>query len=102
MELQTPDNVRVAAIDLDGTLLGSDETLSTRTQQALTRWADSGRLFIIVTARPPRSVRWLRNKHFTSGLAICSNGALLYDFETDSVTVLRCLDIGIARALVYS
>ena len=47
---------RMVATDLDGTLLRSDGTVSTRIRAALRAAADAGLLVVFVTGRPPR---WL-------------------------------------------
>ena len=48
---------RLAAIDLDGTLLRSDSTLSERSRAALADARAAGIDVVLVTARSPRSVR---------------------------------------------
>jgi HAD superfamily hydrolase (TIGR01484 family) len=48
---------RLAAIDLDGTLLRSDGTISRRTRAALAAAVEAGIAVVLVTARSPRSVR---------------------------------------------
>lgn len=82
----------VAAIDLDGTLLTTDKTVSERTISALRDWTAAGNQAIVVTARPPRSIRFLHDIFVDSGTAICSNGALIYDFVRDEVRTRRTLD----------
>ncbi len=57
------------ATDLDGTLLRRDGTLSQRTIEAIAS----------VTARPPRFVHQLVGGLACHPLAICSNGALVFD-----------------------
>lgn len=69
---------RLIATDLDGTLLRSDGTISARTRQALHAAQNRGILIVMVTARPPRTVRALKSQ-VGGGLAICGNGATVYD-----------------------
>lgn len=73
-----PD-VRVIATDLDGTLLRSDSTISERTLAALEAAEQAGIAVVFVTGRP---VRWMDDlfAHVGAhGVAILSNGALVWD-----------------------
>lgn len=76
--------ISVVATDLDGTLLTSAGTISARTRAALAEASEAGLTVIVVTTRPHRAVQELelRDVH---GLAICANGALLVDLDTDAV-----------------
>lgn len=76
---------RMAAIDLDGTLLRSDGSLSRRTQTALEMASGAGWEIMIVTARPPRFVQRLASSAGLSGHVICCNGALVYDLDTGRI-----------------
>jgi Cof subfamily protein (haloacid dehalogenase superfamily) len=69
---------RLIASDLDGTLLGSDGTISDATVAELDRWADAGVPFVIATGRPPRWMHGIREQ-LGRGTAICSNGAVQLD-----------------------
>ncbi|HZT66841.1 MAG TPA: HAD family hydrolase [Acidimicrobiales bacterium] len=71
--------VRLVATDLDGTLLRRDGTLSERTVAAVDRAARAGLGVVLVTARPPRWVDDIAARLACHPLAICSNGALIYD-----------------------
>jgi Cof subfamily protein (haloacid dehalogenase superfamily) len=77
---------RLVAIDLDGTLLRADESVSGRSVAALSRIAEMGVAIVFVTGRP---VRWMPRVYEQLGTAyptICSNGAVLYDGRTDRVS----------------
>ncbi len=69
---------RLIASDMDGTLLRSDETVSTATVAELQRWRDDGVPVVLATGRPPRWMRDIREV-LGSGTAICCNGAVLLD-----------------------
>jgi ribonucleotide monophosphatase NagD (HAD superfamily) len=58
---------RLAALDLDGTLLQPDGSASARTADALRRDRARGLRLVFVTARPPRSVRLLVRPLWTPG-----------------------------------
>ncbi len=69
---------KLVATDLDGTLLRSDESVSTRTRAALKAACAQGAAHIVVTGR---SVPW--TKHILAGLdyhglAVCCQGAQVY------------------------
>jgi len=72
---------RLVATDVDGTLLRSDGSVSDRTRRTLRRVRDLGCEVTLVTARAPQ---WLRavveDLELASGFAVCSNGAIVYDF----------------------
>src|SRR5947209_1449623 len=63
---------------MDGTLLRSDETVSTATVAELKRWRAAGVPVVLATGRPPRWMRGIR-KVLGSGTAVCCNGAVLLD-----------------------
>lgn len=90
----------VVATDLDGTVVRSDGTISERTKLALTRAADAGALVVIVTGRPPRWLGGIADATGHHGLAICANGALVYDLTTESVVDSRPIDVAVVRRLM--
>ena len=45
---------RMAATDLDGTLIRTDGTVSRRTCEAMRAAEDAGIVLVLVTGRPPR------------------------------------------------
>jgi len=69
------------AVDLDGTLLREDLSVSSRTREALAAARRAGAEVVIVTARSPRTVREIARDAGIAGLAICANGATLYDLD---------------------
>jgi Cof subfamily protein (haloacid dehalogenase superfamily) len=89
--------IRVVAVDLDGTLLRPDATVSPRTVAALARVARAGGRSVIVTARPPRVVEELAREAGITGLAVCSNGAIVYDVDRGSTEVTGPLSLTDAR-----
>lgn len=92
-------NIRLVATDLDGTLLRSDGTISPRTLRVLAALQARGIPFVIVTARPPRTVRTLARR-LVKGLAICGNGAIIYDLARELIVAQINLDAPVAHALI--
>src|SRR5580692_6660403 len=76
---------RLLAVDLDGTLLRSDGSVSARTRHALGRAVSAGLEVVMVTGRPARHVRQIEGADHLGDLAICLNGALVYDLERHAV-----------------
>ena len=70
---------RIIATDLDGTLLRSDGTVSVRTQLALELAEEAGLCIVFVTGRPPRWLDVVSEHIGGHGVAICANGAIVYD-----------------------
>lgn len=77
--------IRLFASDLDGTLLRSDGTVSDRTVQALHAAERAGISVVFVTGRPPRWLRGVAQATAHAGLAICTNGALVYDLHREQI-----------------
>lgn len=87
----------LVATDLDGTLLGSDGDVSPRTREVLRRVEQAGVPFVMVTGRPPRWMDLVSEQTGHRGLAICANGALVYDLHRQEIVRSSLLD---ARAAV--
>ncbi|GLZ07225.1 hydrolase [Actinomadura sp. NBRC 104412] len=76
---------RLIATDLDGTIVRSDGTVSARTVAALGRVERAGATLVMVTGRPPRWMAEVAAAVGHRGVAICANGAVLYDLHTERV-----------------
>ena len=92
--------VRLVATDLDGTIVRADETISDRTVAALDRVRAAGAEIVLVTGRPPRWLPHIADRIGHRGLAICSNGALVYDLERDEVIDNYPIEAAIVAAMV--
>ncbi|MDQ1535740.1 MAG: hypothetical protein QOE58_133 [Actinomycetota bacterium] len=79
------------ATDLDGTLLRSDGTCSERTRAALLALERAGVQVVLVTARPPRWLHGLADVVGEHGLALCCNGAFVYDVRGRQVLNEHCM-----------
>lgn len=72
---------RLIATDLDGTLLRDDKTVSARTIAALAAAEDAGIEVFFVTGRPARWMDVVAEHTARHGMAICANGAVVYDLH---------------------
>jgi HAD superfamily hydrolase (TIGR01484 family) len=70
---------RLVATDLDGTLLRSDATVSPGSRAALAAVADMGVAHIVVTGRAVPWTRHVLDDLGYTGLAVCGQGAQVYD-----------------------
>ena len=80
---------RLVATDLDGTLVRSDGTVSARSREVLTALDDLGVPVVFVTGRPLRWAEEVFEHVGGHGLAIVSNGALVWDVARDAVDLTR-------------
>jgi Cof subfamily protein (haloacid dehalogenase superfamily) len=93
---------RVVATDLDGTVVRSDGSISARTRRALEAVADAGAMVVIVTGRPPRWLRGIAEAAGHHGLAICANGAIVWDLQAENVVASYPIDVSTVRDIVSS
>ncbi len=77
---------------MDGTLLDPWERVSGRTAEAVRRVEASDTPFVLVTGRPPRWMPHLVEELGVAGVAVCSNGAVLYDTAADRVLAASAID----------
>ncbi|MFI1357736.1 HAD family hydrolase [Streptomyces sp. NPDC020898] len=90
----------VVATDLDGTLLRGDLTVSSYTRAMLRRLDETGIRHIIVTGRPASGCGALFRSLGYRGLAVCGQGAQIYDVDSDVLLSHAELDRGAAQAFV--
>ncbi|MFZ3568814.1 HAD family hydrolase [Streptomyces sp. BH097] len=88
------------ATDLDGTLLRGDDTVSDRTRDALAAAAAAGARHIVVTGRPAPRVKPILDELGGSGLAVCAQGAQLYDGGRDRLLWSLTLDRDLAEQAI--
>ncbi len=99
MQTPSPATPRLVASDVDGTLLGTDELVSPRTRAAVAAVHAAGVPFVIATGRPPRWIPPVADQLDHRPLAVCANGAVLYDCATDTVLAAHLLDGELLRAI---
>jgi Cof subfamily protein (haloacid dehalogenase superfamily) len=81
------------ACDVDGTLFDVDETITPRTRAAVRAAVAGGARFVLATGRPPRWVRPVVEELGFAPMAVCANGAVIYDPATDRVLSTRTLAV---------
>jgi Cof subfamily protein (haloacid dehalogenase superfamily) len=94
---------KLIATDLDGTLLRSDETISERTRAALAAATAAGAAHIVVTGRAVPWTRHILDDLGYQGLAVCGQGAQVYDAGEHRLLTSLTLDrqvAGIALAKI--
>ncbi|MGZ4529374.1 MAG: HAD family hydrolase [Mycobacterium sp.] len=81
------------ACDVDGTLFDDDETITPRTRDAVRAAVAAGATFVVATGRPPRWIRPVVDALGFAPIAVCANGAVIYDPATDRVLSMRTLPV---------
>jgi Cof subfamily protein (haloacid dehalogenase superfamily) len=76
---------RLIALDLDGTLLTPQHTISTRTRQVLERSISAGITIVIATGQTRAVLHAICQGIPLQGPQILYNGALIADFETGAI-----------------
>jgi hypothetical protein len=91
---------KLVATDLDGTLLHTDGTVTDRTREVIDALDARGVTVVFVTGRPIRWMESLWHHVGDHGLAICSNGGIVYDVPGRSVIEARPIprDVGLKVA----
>ncbi len=81
------------ACDVDGTLFDDNETITPRTRDAVRAAVAAGAIFVVATGRPPRWIRPVVEALGFAPIAVCANGAVIYDSATDRVVSARTLPV---------
>jgi Cof subfamily protein (haloacid dehalogenase superfamily) len=76
---------RLVATDLDGTIVPWDGEITDRTVAALQAVEGLGVPVVFVTGRPARWMADVAERTGHTGVAVCANGAVLYDLHTEEV-----------------
>lgn len=80
-----PHNIRLVALDMDGTLLHEDKHISRRTLQTVQKLADAGIRVVPATGRGLDGLRGTILQVSPICHAICSNGAAIQDPASGAV-----------------
>lgn len=92
--------IRLIATDLDGTVLGPDFRFRPRTLEAFAAAEEAGVDVVFVTGRPYRWLQPLREQLAYESVAICSNGAVIYDLGADRILASETVDPGVIPPLL--
>jgi Cof subfamily protein (haloacid dehalogenase superfamily) len=87
------------ATDVDGTLLDGDEQVSPRTRAAVRAAVDADVVFVLATGRPPRWIPPVVDQLGFAPMAVCANGAVIYDPENDRIVSARTLSTDLLAEL---
>lgn len=74
-------NYRLAALDMDGTLLGSDHQISAYSREVLAHADKAGKTITLATGRCLSELRGIIDDIPAIRYAICENGAAVYDLH---------------------
>lgn len=94
------NDIKLVALDLDGTLLTDDKTISKRNLDSIAKVIDQGIKVVLASARPPRSVKAIYNRLNLDTTSIHYNGAMLYHFQREQVVSHNPLCQNITRELI--
>ena len=81
--------LRLVATDLDGTIIPHGQGVSARTRAAVQACTNAGVRVVFVTGRPPRWLTPVVEATGHKGIAICANGSITLDLESDSIVALH-------------
>ena len=91
---------KLAALDMDGTLLNSDHEITPYTKDVLTRATASGKIIALSTGRAMSELRRHLNAVPAIGYVIGESGAWVYDVTRDHAVVHIALDDGDVDAVL--
>ncbi|MDF9824025.1 Cof subfamily protein (haloacid dehalogenase superfamily) [Breznakia sp. PF5-3] len=95
--------IKAICMDLDGTLLTSEKTISSKTQQGLKSYAKQGVQLILASGRTRKRMQDyadIIDLEVSDGKIIESNGVAIYDYEKDSYEVIRRMKFGEVKEIV--
>ena len=73
---------RAVAFDLDGTLLNSEKKINLENVQVIQELKSRGVEILLATGRHPQATHMIHHDLGLDSLAICCNGACLFDYES--------------------
>ena len=87
------------ATDVDGTLLDPGERVTARTKEAVAAAVAGGAHFVLATGRPPRWIPPVVEGLGFAPMAVCANGAVIYDAAADRIVSARTLPVDVLTEL---
>lgn len=98
--LELKQNISLVAIDLDGTLLKSDKTISDRTKRIISNLSKQGVTVVVATGRSYESLRPYKEALALDSPVICYNGAAVVDGKTGQIMSSVTLDDPQSRIII--
>ncbi len=87
-------------LDIDGTILRSDHSLSPRVAQAISDIAEAGTLVCLATGRSWEALKPLYTQLELTGPTVCYNGAMVVEGADGRIIFEKDMDEEVARAAV--
>jgi Cof subfamily protein (haloacid dehalogenase superfamily) len=87
------------ATDVDGTLLNTQDRITPRTRAAIRSAVAAGATFVLATGRPPRWIPPVVEELGFAPMAVCANGAVVYDAAADRIVSARTLPVDVLTEL---
>ncbi len=98
------DDKKILFLDMDGTTLKDDKSLSAENLEALRRAIDAGHEVVMTTGRPAVSARYLLRTHGLDQIGcryvIAYNGGMMLDCASGEVLFTRTIPIPLMRELI--
>ncbi|MDX1681819.1 MAG: Cof-type HAD-IIB family hydrolase [Phycisphaeraceae bacterium] len=96
-----PDRIKLVAIDIDGTLLRSDQKMTRRVATSIQKTVERGVRVMMVTARGPTSAVQICKLLPVDSVFICFNGAVICDGTDDNVIYHKAMEPAFAREVIH-
>ncbi|MBB3037981.1 Cof-type HAD-IIB family hydrolase [Hoyosella altamirensis] len=88
-----PEPPRLIGSDVDGTLIDDQDRITDRTRRVISAAVADGAQFLLATGRPPRWLKPIIDQLGYAPLAVCANGAVVYDSSTDQILTANTLQV---------
>ena len=95
------ESVQMVGIDLDGTLLRTDNRISAATVAAVKQAHERGIQVILASARPPRTTIKFYKQLGLNNLQINHNGALIFDPQNQNIFHHQALEYDLATQVLH-
>lgn len=93
-------DIKLVALDLDGTLFNSKGEITEKTKQEIKRITDAGVHVVISTGRPYNGVPFEQIAGTGIDYAITTNGAAIYQISTNTCIYESCMDFSITGPIL--
>ena len=93
-------NIKLIALDLDGTLFNSEGKITEETKKEIKRATDKGVHVVISTGRPYNGVPFEQIKGLGIHYAITTNGSAIYHIPTNECIYENCMDFEIIAPIL--